>query len=154
MVLDFGLISSNLFPSSDVSGDGMGAIANTVIWNDVGIGIVPIGSVVAWLKNITGIPPLLPSFVQCDGQTLSDGDSPLNGQVIPDLNGSSDATRRFLRGNDTAGGSGGSDTHTHTVVNSMGADTFGPDNAVAAQTTSSASSFPPYWDVVWIIRVK
>ena len=106
MVLDFGLLSSNLFPSSNVSGQGMGANTDTVIWNDVGIGIVPIGSIIAWAKSITGAPPLLPNFVQCDGQTLSDGDSPLNGQVIPDLNGGN----KFLRGASTSGGTGGKST--------------------------------------------
>ena len=150
MVLDFGLIQSNLFPSSNVSGQGMGANTDTVIWNDVGIGIVPIGSIIAWAKSISNTPPLLPNFVQCDGQTMSDGDSPLNGQVIPNLNGNN----RFLRGNSTSGGTGGAATHNHRLPHNNDFDGGVIDGITGNTFTDFESSLPPYFYVVWIMRIK
>ena len=155
MVLDFGLIQSNLFPSSNVSGQGMGANTDTVIWNDVGIGIVPIGSIIAWAKSISNTPPLLPNFVQCDGQTLSDGDSPLNGQVIPNLN----SGNKFLRGAATSGGTGGKSTIAYgigRVDNATGSNVRlghmdGNTNTGGAH---SMDNKPPYFEVVWIMRIK
>lgn len=47
----------------------------------------PIGAIVAWHKNLTGVPALPAEWLECNGQTVSDAGSPLNGQVIPDLNG-------------------------------------------------------------------
>ncbi len=64
-----------------------------------GFGIVPIGSIIAWHKSLTGGPSLPDGWVECAGQTLSDVDSPYNGQVIPDLNSGG----RFLRGSATSG---------------------------------------------------
>ena len=135
MVLDFGLLDSNLFPQSDASGQGMSADINSqIVWNDVGIGIVPIGSVVALFKSITGTPPLLPNWVECNGQTLSNGDSPLNGQVIPDLNGDNN----FLRGSSTSGSTGGSETHTHTL-NTTGFDAVSGANAIKITNNTTQS---------------
>lgn len=75
------------------------------------IGIVPIGSIIAWHKNYTNTPALPANFHECNGDTLNDPESPYHNQVIPDLN---DATNRstptvvgaggaFLRGGDTSG---------------------------------------------------
>lgn len=51
--------------------------------------------------------PYLPDgFVECNGQVLSDSDSPFNGETIPDLN----VTKRFLRGSSTSGTTGGADS--------------------------------------------
>lgn len=62
--------------------------------------IVPIGGVVWWHKALSGVPSTLPwGWVECNGQTLSDAESPLNGQVIPDINGDG----RFIRANATSG---------------------------------------------------
>lgn len=51
--------------------------------------VPPIGSVISWLKNLgtTHTPTLPDGWVECNGQTLSDSDSPYNGDVIPNLNG-------------------------------------------------------------------
>ncbi|MEK6616102.1 MAG: hypothetical protein AABZ32_08340 [Bacteroidota bacterium] len=59
----------------------------------------PIGSIIAWHKSFTNTPALPNGWVECNGQTLSDADSPYNGQVIPNLNGDA----RFLRGSSTSG---------------------------------------------------
>lgn len=138
----------------------------------------PIGGVIAWLKSFSGVPSTLPSgWVECNGQTLSDADSPLNGQTIPDLNGDS-ATPKFLRGATTSGGSGGSETHNHQwatnreiSIRTTGSDagddwleeitSFGSDGSSSANSdatgslyTDNSSSLPTYYGVVWIMRVK
>lgn len=148
-----------------------GPTNNSTNWNN---GIVPIGSVMSWLKSYTNTPALPTGWVECNGQTLSDADSVYNGQTIPDLNGGN----RFLRGNSTSGGVGGESTHTltvdeiparhHTVTatTSAGGDLthYEPSapNTVAATTQDTSDTGgsgahenkPPYYDVVWIMRVK
>jgi len=82
-------------------------------------GLVPVGVTVALLKSLTGCPALPTEFVECNGQTLTDADSPFNSVVIPDLNayngGSPGGVQRFLRGKTTSGGTGGADDHRHTI---------------------------------------
>jgi len=51
------------------------------------VGVVPVGAVVAWHKSFPNTPALPSSFVECNGQTINDSDSPYNGQTAPDLNG-------------------------------------------------------------------
>jgi len=60
---------------------------------------VPVGGIIAWHKNLTGCPALPTNFVECNGQTLDDEDSPFDEQTIPDLNGDA----RFLRGGSLSG---------------------------------------------------
>jgi hypothetical protein len=43
--------------------------------------LAPIGAVIAWLKSYTNTPALPDSWVECNGQTLSDAYSVYNGQV-------------------------------------------------------------------------
>src|ERR1051325_4361317 len=114
------------------------------------------------LKN----PTLPANFVECNGQTISDAASPLNGQTVRNLN----TANRFLRGNSTSGGTGGATTHLHSfagstdvedgdgdVQNASGSPitvaSFAHTHAFAGSTDSS-SSLPPYIDMVWIIRIK
>jgi hypothetical protein len=88
------------------------------------------------------------NWVECNGQVLSDAESLLNGLTIPNLNGDN----RTLRGNATSGGTGGAETHSHTAssVRGDGGFTFYTANNV----TGTSSSWPPYMNVVWIMRVK
>lgn len=149
----------------NVFNNGTVADADEVNANFTWTGLVPIGAVVAWLKTLTNCPTLDDRFVECNGQTLSDADSPFNGVVIPDLNGSS-GSKRFLRGSTTSGITGGSDTknlqHTHnvTVSVSMGAPNAGEQHGEAGTytTTNGGSTtqdiLPAYYEVVFIIRVK
>ena len=136
----------------------------------------PIGAVVAWLKSFADTPQTLPTgWVECDGSTLSDADSVYDGNVLPDLNGG-----EFLRGNTTSGGTGGSSTHTlltaempshsHALVkvnfvNDDGAgsaySTTGTSfNGATSSTTNSVGgggsheNKPPFYDMVWIMRIK
>jgi hypothetical protein len=88
-----------------MSQDGNG----NAIWSGTGYGLVPIGSIVAWHGNMTGVPGLPAGWMECNGQIIADGASPMNGRVIPNLNGnttskSGDASRgRFLRGSTQSG---------------------------------------------------
>ena len=119
------------------------------------IGDVPVGTILSFAKSLTGVPTLPNSFVECNGQTLVDANSTLNGTVIPDLNGDN----RFLRGNATSGGTGGSDTmaHTHDIdANAdvgLGASTFRITNSTT-HAASNTENRPPYYNIVWIMRVK
>ncbi len=64
-----------------------------------GFGMVPIGSVIAWHKNLNGVPTLPEGWVECNGQVISDPESPLINNKTPDLNN----TGRFLRGSSNSG---------------------------------------------------
>ena len=117
----------------------------------------PIGSVMAWLKTMTNTPALPSGWVECNGETLNDTDSPYHNDVLPDLNGDN----RFLRGNSTSGGVGGSDeiTHNHSWSHTSGART-GTTGALAVVrddlsiSNNTSDNKPPYMNVVWIMRVK
>jgi hypothetical protein len=142
------------------------ANGNGVVNVNVGFGggFVPIGSVVPWLKTLSGVPQTLPpNFVEASGQTISDATSPLNGTTLPDLNGNNN----FLRGNSTSGGTGGAATHTHTSLSNVSTnsatadtnldgstDTFATGAVNGSFSTDASSSLPPYYNVVYIIRIK
>jgi len=141
------------------------------------IGDSPIGSIVAWAKSLSGVPNLAEGWVECDGSVLVDALSPLNGQTIPDLNGGI-----FLEGRETSGATGGSATptdHFHTIASNFGSaspahsnvdgtsGTFvaqkrnqnldsNTDTFYRTKTSDSASTEnrPPFYTVVWIMRVR
>lgn len=119
-----------------------------------GVSDEPIGSVTAWLKSFTNTPDLPSEWIECNGQVLNDAASPLNGQTIPNLNGDN----RFLYGKTTSGGVGGSDTHTHTIPTFTSQQFNGEPDADwysnMAANTNAGSSLPPYYSVVWIMRIK
>lgn len=122
------------------------------------IGDVPIGGVVSWLKDLTGVPNLAEGWVECDGSVLVDALSPLNGQTIPDLNGDN----RFLRGDSTSGGTGGGENHTHILTGTFDGASCAPGSDhdsfdLSAQpnpVSEGGSSLPTYMAVVWIMRVR
>jgi hypothetical protein len=75
---------------------------------------IPIGTIQWWHKSLAGVPQTLPyGWVECIGQTLSDADSPLNGQTIPNINGSG----LFVRGSNTSGNTQANQNleHTHSA---------------------------------------
>ena len=132
-------------------------------------GAGPVGSVVAYLKSFPGVPALPAEFAECNGQTLVDPLSALNGQTLPDLNGGN----RFLRGSSTSGTVLGADTHTHTFTsgtadmttvlgggaNPGGPFVIGPAAAGTSMlavkgTNSTVSSLPACYEVVWVMRVR
>jgi hypothetical protein len=145
--------------STTVSGVRIGtALSTTELWlNIVQDDRDAVGTVKATVPDFTGIPSnnLTAFWVACAGQSLSDTESPLNGQTIPDLNDAS-GTETFLRGNTSSGGTGGTASHNHSA--SSGAS--GPGNIGAATSwltspsTNSSGIEPEYYDVVWVMKVK
>jgi len=120
------------------------------------IGDTPIGGIVAWAKTLAGVPNLAEGWVECDGEVLVDALSPLNGQTIPDLNGG-----EFLRGDTTSGGTGGSATmaHTHEMTLSYDVSAGAGGNAGTSghlQTggATNTENRPPYYNIVWVMRVR
>ncbi len=114
------------------------------------IGDTPIGGIVAWAKSLSGVPNLAEGWVECDGSVLSDALSPLNGQTIPDLNGDN----RFLRGEATSGGTGGSESHSHGILTEADTPAGGASELPNSASTAGASTLPTYYEVVWIMRVR
>jgi len=136
------------------------------------VGMIPIGGMIPWMKTISGVPVLPDAFVECNGGTVSDVESPINGQTIPTMNS---GVNRMVRGNTTSGGTGGADTHTlsipempaHTHTSrepsdrtnsSTGGNT--PYDGYDTNATSSTggggahNNLPGYTEVVWIMRIK
>jgi len=80
-------------------------------------GFVPIGGMVAVMPHVSGSwqPPasgaVKDGFMRADGSTVTDGDSPLNGEVLPNM-----ASNTYARGDSTSGGSGGSNTQASNVT--------------------------------------
>lgn len=144
-----------------MSGDPQYALEVTILpahgrRDDFAPGFVPIGAIVAWHKNIAAaLPPLPDNWVECNGGTISDAESPIDGEAIPDLNGDA----RFLRGGSTSGTEEAEDTlipnhsHSHTLTlpnhahtqqrNSTGA--LGTNTNTATSTTSGTpvAAAPP-----------
>ena len=125
--------------------------------------VMPIGSIIPWCKSFTGVPSIPDRFLECDGSVISDADSPLDGETLPDLLD----PQSFLRGDTTSGGVVGSDTHTHTIsgttttnTQTQTQDSVGGNVSVGAHNHSysgssdSGSSLPVYYEVVWIMRIK
>lgn len=119
----------------------------------------PIGVICAWDKDFGGVPgSTLPEcWVECDGSTISDSDSPMDGQVLPNLNGH----RYFLKGGTSAGSTGPSGSvHQHTMGDAL--NTFYTDlstsyyyvNRYHQHTMPNVNHEPPYYNVVWIMRIK
>jgi hypothetical protein len=116
--------------------------------------LVPIGAILPWAKNSFNAVLTLPeNFLECNGQTVNDGESPMDGEALPDLTG------RFLRGAALSGDSGGADSHTHDV--DLGGSSAGDPGASGGSTaplgtyaTTSASTLPPYYEVVLVMRIK
>jgi hypothetical protein len=108
----------------------------------------PVGTIKAWDKNLPGVPPLTANWVECNGQTVSDAESPLNGVTLPNLNSS----QLFLRGSATSGVFGGVDYFaTRPADNASIGIQF---NAVTIDDSPGAAPIPPFYAVVWVMRVK
>ncbi len=124
---------------------------------------LPVGSIVGWQKSRANIPALPGTWVECNGQVLNDPESPFHGQTMDDLNGVS-GPRRFLRGATTSGDTGGNGSHTHQMQDLdgdhghfTGVSTSTTEvNALVpgTYTTQESDSLPPYYHVVWVMRVR
>lgn len=141
------------WPKSD--GDVLYASETNVLFN-----IVPIGAILPWAKSIPGVPSLPANFVECSGQTLSDADSPLNGQTIPNLNGN----LNVLYGNSTSGSTRTEDflpIHTHTAKLDVSSNYTGfqgnnASTGICSGINDSSATGTAWlgYSVVYIIRVK
>ena len=131
----------SIFPTSLDYGEGFGAPT-------ISTGTIPVGAIIGWAKSLDASMTILPSgWYECDGSTV-------NGIILPDLN----ITKRFLRGSTTSGTTGGSDTHNHSVSlperpdqSGIGTAWYGGGSSSVA--SSSESSLPACYEIVWIIRV-
>ncbi len=128
----------------------------------------PVGSIIAWHNGIAGTPALPDGWMRCDGGVVSDSASPLNGQTLPDLNG----TGRFLRGGSAAGtlqadefrshnhGNGAYQYLLRSTCNSTAqfndVSCGEPDILSSAPILPAGGSEtrPVNMSVVWIMRVK
>jgi hypothetical protein len=110
---------------------------------------VPIGAVLPWFKDIPGVPALPSCFVECNGQTLNDPESLLDGQLMPDIN---TGAARFIRGGANSGATGGIDTFATALADNAGMGT--PQNFVTTDFSPGAQPFPPYITAVYVMRVK
>ncbi len=142
--------------SSDARFAPIGDSARSASWASSSLGDVPVGCVVAWLQNLSGTPALPSNFVQCNGQTITDPQSPYSGSTISNLNGSGAQTQRFLRGSTTSGGTGGSDTNTHyhNITFNQNAAGSSPCSANGSTDNTTISILPSYYEVVWVLRIK
>jgi hypothetical protein len=127
---------------------------------------VPVGAIIAWVKSFPNTPSLPANFVECNGQTLDDPASVYNGLVIPNLNGE----HRFLRGSSSSGGSGGNEVLYIELEgggggNSLVTATGACAEYIVTRTCDTGSSRirrnlpttdykPPYYEIVWIMRIK
>jgi uncharacterized phage infection (PIP) family protein YhgE len=152
----------------------------TTLENNVSIiNTVPIGTIVAWHESLPGTPSFPNGWVRCNGQTLSDTDSPLNGQVIPNLNGQKNTWNSkgsFLRGGITSGifeddsfqghwhefmvypndgtpSSNGNDIRSQTTKNNTYVRNPVSDEINGEPRTASETR-PVNMSVVWIMKVK
>ena len=151
-------------------------------WVSVGISfnqVIPIGGIIPFHKDADAGLEVPDAYVECKGQTINDSESPLNGQTAPDLNNGN----RFLRGNTGTGATGGAEqvtisqsempNHNHNPRVYHGADNQYNHYRYSGQnrtdemawtsqdmqsdnkgSDSAHENRPPYFDVVYIMRVK
>jgi hypothetical protein len=131
------------------------------------LNLLPIGTVLPWLKDYNNTPILNNLFVECNGQTLNNAASPYHNQTIPDLNGAvgSGLKGRFLRGHTESGVTESSQnlSHSHTFNSSHNVSHplgFRPDSKTGATdlvkntSTSGGTEFRPHnYSVVWVLKV-
>jgi len=108
-------------------------------------GLLPLGGVVATFPNLTGAYVCATTtaadavgFVKCNGGTIVDATSPMNGVVVPNINNSI-----FLMGSTTAGSSGGNNNTTLTTtqlpVHGHGAGTYA--TSIGISSTAASGTF-------------
>lgn len=115
---------------------------------------VPVGTFVAFHASL-GSEFIDDDFMACDGSTVTLTDSPMYGQVLPDLN----SQNRYLRGSTTAGTLTGSNAnHNHTLPTwpVAGDNQGGPYPMVYSSglVMGTASREPAYINVQWYIKVR
>ncbi|MCG8338343.1 MAG: hypothetical protein MJE63_27880 [Proteobacteria bacterium] len=109
--------------SLDRKNDNLKIVGDTVVDGTVEIEgvmaatvdlIPPVGSIIAWHKNLPGTNQVLPAeWMECNGQEVTDPNSPYYGSNLPDLNNQA----HFLRGATNSGDvqDGMIQSHNHTT---------------------------------------
>lgn len=124
----------------------------------VTIAFVPTGgfnnSTVAYVDNIRMLG--INNWVECNGGTVNDVESPINGQTIPSLNGTTNSNKRFLYGGTTYGTTGGATSHSHSFTNPGDRGNTGSQRPrlLLSTTINATSNIPMSMDVVFIMRIK
>ena len=114
--------------------------------------IPPIGSIIPWHQAL-GVGTVPFGWGLCNGSLIEDADSPLNGQNLRNLNGTTDTNKLFIATGTTSGSTGGVDTHSHGFNTTCRADPYHANESPVA-STSSNSALPPYFEVNFIQRYK
>ena len=91
-----------------------------------------VGMIKSYAKSFTGVPSnnVTAFWVECDGSALSDAESPLNGETLPDLNGDA----QFLYGAATSGS-----TKTENFLPNHRHNYLRSNNTNTSITTSSST---------------
>lgn len=135
--------------NNTLSGSNTFSGVNTFSGATTGRGIVPLGAVLPTFPALTGAYACAATtaadsngYVLCQGQTIVDATSTMNGVVIPNINNDV-----FLKGNTTSNTSGGANTvtltstelpsHTHTVSNHQHTINHGHSDSFALGGTTS-----------------
>lgn len=95
--------------------DAAGVVVHTADVTAIPTIDIPVGGIIWWYKGLTGVPALPSGWVECNGQVLSDAESLLNGQTMPNIN----TAGRFIRGSATAGTTQSSQNLQHAHTNSV-----------------------------------
>ncbi|WDD97446.1 hypothetical protein [Thalassomonas actiniarum] len=153
-------------------GDGkLGFIKEEIAEVQVVSNGLPIGAIIAWHKGMENSLELGEQWLECDGQTVFDEESPFYKKKVPNLNGEA----RFLRGSNSSGimqdhdwksfsiqNTGpGAYTHEPVTIPKSGINTsfpFGghwsaPGGLIKVKFDSSEIR-PKNMSVVWIIKIK
>ena len=125
---------------------------------------MPIGAIIAWVPGFSGVPANMSSnayhelpngyWKECNGTVVNLTGSPMDGSATPNLNGTADSNRRFLRGsNASIGTTGGNHEHQHNVASANKGDRNGSPRW-SNNATDFRNHIPPHMNVKYIIRVK
>ncbi len=180
-----GLLIYNTNPTT-TGGDGIGYyyFSSSGRWEKImtpssEVGLVPIGSIIAWHGSLAGVGALPEGWQLCDGSQITDPTSPLQFSSTPNLNGntvslSGDVSGgRFLRGSTVSGSFQQDQTNNLFRISSSaspgGASTviLNQNGAVGFIETDDAFGNDLYsfqlrgietrvtnMSVIWIVRIK
>ncbi|MCP4988370.1 MAG: hypothetical protein GY928_20660 [Colwellia sp.] len=99
-----------------------------------------VGTIKMWHKSLTGVPQTLPwGWVECANQVLSDAESLLNGETMPDINSGG----QFVRGSNTSGNEQANQnlSHSHaTTIDGNGSNQSCANNFIGDNHWTSEDS--------------
>lgn len=94
---------------------------------------------------------LPPGWLECNGQVIDDQDSIFDGETLPELL----TAERFLKGDTTSGQVGGALSKTTSIPSATAQIGAGAPNGADRNHSHTITDIrPPYFVVVWIMRIK